>query len=86
MIALDFIIKLLALKEPLTSTIYDSILVIINTLIKYAYLELYKEVSTIEDLVYIFNKIVITQYGIPDRIILDRDKLFTSQFWQSLID
>ena len=30
-----------------------------NILIKYIYLELYKKVFTIEDLVYIFNKIVI---------------------------
>ena len=49
-------------------------------LTKYIYLELYKEVFTVEDLVYIFNKIVITRHGIPDKIVLDRDKLFTSQF------
>ena len=59
---------------------YNSILVIMNILTKYTYLKLYKEVSTIEDLVYIFNKIVIIQYRILDRIVLDRDKLFTSQF------
>ena len=47
-------------------------------LTKYAYLELYKEVFTVEDLVYIFNKIVITQYRILDKIVLNRDKLFTS--------
>ena len=46
-------------------------------LIKYIYLKLYKEVSTIEDLVYIFNKIVIIQYRILDKIVLNRDKLFT---------
>ena len=49
-------------------------------LTKYTYLELYKEVSTIEDLIYIFNKIVVAQYGILDKIILDRDKLFILQF------
>ena len=49
---------------------------IINILTKYIYLELYKEVSIIEDLVYIFNKIVIIRYRILDKIILDRDKLF----------
>ena len=86
LIALDFITKLPTSKEPLTGTTYDSILVIVNTLIKYAYLELYKEASTAEDLVYIFNKIVITRHGIPDKIVLNRDKLFTSQFWQSLMD
>ena len=60
--------------------IYDSILVIVNTLIKYTYLEPYKKASTAEDLVYIFNKIVISRYSILDRIILNRDKLFMSQF------
>ena len=50
---------------------------IIDTLIKYTYLELYKEVFTIEDLAYIFNKIVIARYRIPNKIVLDRDKLFT---------
>ena len=74
------------LKEPLIGTMYDSILVIMDTLTKYAYLELYKEVSTAEDLVYIFNKIVIARHGILDKIVSDRDKLFTSQFWQLLID
>ena len=47
-----------------------------NMLTKYIYLELYKEVFTAEDLIYIFNKIVITQYRILDKIVLDRDKLF----------
>ena len=46
-------------------------------LTKYIYLELYKEAFTIEDLAYIFNKIVIIQYRILDKIVLDRDKLFT---------
>ena len=51
---------------------------IVNILIKYTYLELYKEVFTMEDLVYIFNKIVIVRHGILDKIVLDRDKLFIS--------
>ena len=59
---------------------------IVNTLTKYTYLKPYKEVSTAEDLAYIFNKIVIAQHGIPDKIVSNRDKLFTSQFWQSLMD
>ena len=47
-----------------------------NILTKYAYLKLYKEVFIAEDLVYIFNKIVITRHEILDKIVLDRDKLF----------
>ena len=50
---------------------------IVDILTKYTYLKLYKEVFTIEDLAYIFNKIVIVQYRILDKIVLDRDKLFT---------
>ena len=65
---------------------YDSILVIMNTLTKYAYLKPYKEASIAEDLAYIFNKIVIVRHGILDKIVSNRDKLFTSQFWQLLID
>ena len=57
-----------------------------DTLTKYAYLKPYKEAFTTEDLAYIFNKIVIARHGIPDKIVSDRDKLFTSQFWQSLMD
>ena len=49
-----------------------------NILTKYTYLELYKEVFIVEDLVYIFNKIVIARHRIPDKIVLNRDKLFTS--------
>ena len=49
---------------------------IIDMLTKYTYLELYKEAFIVEDLVYIFNKIVIAQHGILDKIVLDRDKLF----------
>ena len=63
-------------KKSLIDTIYNSILVIMNILIKYTYLELYKEALTIKDLVYIFNKIIIVRYRILDKIVLDRDKLF----------
>ena len=49
-------------------------------LTKYIYLKPYKEASIVEDLVYIFNKVVITRYKILDKIISDRDKLFISQF------
>ena len=45
-------------------------------LIKYIYLKLYKEAFIIEDLVYIFNKIVIIRHEILDKIVLNRDKLF----------
>jgi hypothetical protein len=38
--------------------VYNSILIINDTLIKYIYLILYKELLTVEDLVYIITRIV----------------------------
>jgi hypothetical protein len=85
-IALDFITKLPKSKEPLTGISYDSILVIVDRLTKYVHLVPYLESSTAEDLAYSFIKTIFAQHGMPDEIISDRDKLFTSQFWQSLMD
>ena len=59
---------------------YNSILVVVDRLIKYIYFILFIETSTVEDLIYIFIKIVVGNYRILDEIILDRDKLFTSKF------
>ena len=77
---MDFIVKLLKSKEPLTGISYNSILVIVDRLIKYMHLMPYLEAFNAEDLIYIFIKTIITQHGMPDEIISDRDKLFTSQF------
>jgi hypothetical protein len=63
---------------------YDSILVITDRLTKYAYMLLYKEASDAEELAYTFLRIVVANHGVPDEIISDRDKLFTSKFWTAL--
>ena len=63
-------------KEPLTGVFYDSILVIVNRLTKYAYLVPYKEASNAEDLAYTFIKTVIAQHGTPEEIISDRGTMF----------
>ena len=65
---------------------YDSILVIMDRLTKYAYFIPYQEKSTVEDLTYIFAKEVVVNHGRPQRIISNRDKLFISKFWKSLMD
>jgi hypothetical protein len=85
-IALDFIVKLLLLKEILIGVTYDSILIITDRLIKYAYFVSYKKDLTAEELAYTFNENIITNHGIPEEIISNRDKLFTSKFWKSLIN
>jgi hypothetical protein len=83
---LDFIIKLPPSKEALTGVIYDSILVITDRLTKYAHFIFYKEGLTAEELAYTFNRNIITNYRIPEEIINNKDKLFTSNFWKSLIN
>jgi hypothetical protein len=83
---LDFIVKLPLLKEILTGVTYDSILVVIDRLTKYAHFIFYKEGSTAKELVYTFNRNVITNHGISEEIISNRNKLFISNFWKLLID
>jgi hypothetical protein len=83
-IAWDFVVKLPPSKDPITGVVYDSILVIVDRLTKFGYMIPYKESSTAEDLAYIFLRIVASVHGVPTEIISDRDKLFTSKFWQTL--
>jgi hypothetical protein len=83
---LDFIVKLPPSKEVFTGVTYDFILVVTNRLIKYAYFILYKKGLTAEELAYTFNRNIITNYEILEEIISNRDKLFISNFWKSLIN
>jgi hypothetical protein len=85
-IILDFIVKLPLSKEAFTGVTYDLILVVTDRLIKYAYFIFYKEDLTAEELVYTFNRNIIANYGISEEIIKNRNKLFISNFWKSLID
>jgi hypothetical protein len=78
--ALDFIVKLPPSTEPITEVVFDSILVVINRLIKYGYFIPYKESLSAEELAYAFNKHIIGNHGILKEIISDRDKLFTLRF------
>jgi hypothetical protein len=55
-----------------------------DRLTKYMILVPYKESSTAEELAYAFLKEVVASHGIPEEIISDRDKLFTSKFWTAL--
>ena len=84
-IAMDFVVKLPLSKEQWTGREYDSILVITDRLTKYAYMVPYKESSTAEDLSQVFLRTIIANHGTPEEIISDRDKLFTSKFWTTLM-
>jgi hypothetical protein len=79
-IALDFIVKLPLSKEVFTGITYDLILVVIDRLIKYAHFIPYKKGSTVEELVYTFNRNIIINHGISKKIINNRNKLFILNF------
>jgi transposase InsO family protein len=53
-------------------------------LTKFGYFLPYRESSIAKELVYIFLRRIIANHGLPKEIISDRDKLFTSKFWQAL--
>jgi hypothetical protein len=73
---LDFVIKLLLLQNPITRIKYDFILIIMDKLIKYTYIILYLEANIIEDLVYIFLRIVVINYNALEEMISDKNKFF----------
>jgi hypothetical protein len=76
LIVLDFVIKLLLLQDLITGIEYDFILVVIDRLTKYIYMILYLEANTVEDLAYVFLRVVITNYSILEEIISDKNKFF----------
>ena len=45
----------------------------------------YKELSTAEDLAYVFLRWIIAEYVLSQELFSDRDKLFISRFWRALI-
>ena len=49
-------------------------------LTKYAYFLLYLEGAIVEDITYIFIRSIVTNYRLLDKVILDKDKLFTLHF------
>nr|XP_036575983.1 reverse transcriptase domain protein [Colletotrichum truncatum]KAF6782639.1 reverse transcriptase domain protein [Colletotrichum truncatum] len=60
-ISLDFVTKLPKSREPMTNVHYDSVLVIVDRLMKYSYFIPYIESSTAEDLAYKFLQVIIME-------------------------
>jgi len=84
-VTINFIIKLLKLTNLATKDKYDSILVIINKLIKYLYIIACKEKFIVEQLEYIVLDQLIRYHNIFKELTSDRDKLFTSNYWKTLL-
>ncbi|KAK1481054.1 hypothetical protein CTAM01_14123, partial [Colletotrichum tamarilloi] len=49
-------------------------------LTKFAHFISYKKLSTIKNLVYIFTKVILLNYGLLKKIIFNKNKLFISKF------
>ena len=84
-VTMDFIVKLPESTEPATGQRYDSILVIVDRLTKYAHFVPCNETITAEQLGHLVLDRLIRYHGIPTTFITDRDKLFTSNYWKTLV-
>ena len=73
---MDFITKLLKSKDLTIVETYDTIIVIIDRLIKYTIILPFKEKYNTEQLIFLLLDRLIRNYSILELIILDRDKLF----------
>jgi hypothetical protein len=78
--------KLPLFRELIIGIIYDFIMVVTDRFTKYVYFIPYFESFLAEDLAYMFYKYIMANYRFLQRIINDRDKLFTSRFWKLLIN
>ena len=72
--------KLLKLKDPITSQEHDTIFIIINKFTKWGYFITYTKEILVEDITQIYIKKVFIRYGVPAKIILDKNTRFIIVF------
>ncbi|GJX80368.1 putative reverse transcriptase domain-containing protein [Tanacetum coccineum] len=78
-ITMDFVIKL-----PKTSTGHNAIWVIVDRLTKSAHFIPIRATDSMETLMRLYIKEIVSRHGVPISIILNHDSHFTSRFWQPL--
>ena len=83
---MDFVVKLPKSKNPTTQEIYDSIMVMVDRLTKYAFMIPFKKTNYKADQFgFILLNRLIKDHGIPASITSDKDKFFTSNYWKTLM-
>ena len=78
-ISMDFIIGL-----PMTWRQHDSIMVVVDKLMKAAHFIPVKSTHNTDDIAKIFMKEIFRLHGLLKAIVSDRDVKFTSNFWKGL--
>jgi len=63
---------------------FDTILVVVNRLTKYAHFVLLAHPFTTQDIVALYIKEVVRFHGFLSSIVSNRDKIFMSSFWSEL--
>ena len=71
---------------PKSNNGYDTILVIVDMLTKAVSLEPVKTSVNAPEVAKIFYKRIFTRFGIPTKIVSDRDPRFTGAFWRRLLE
>ena len=84
-VTMNFVIKLLKFKNLTMNEVYNSIMIIVNKLIKYFIIILFWEIYIAEQLRYILLNRLIRNHSISQTVISDRDKLFTFNYWKTLM-
>ncbi|OQN95116.1 hypothetical protein B0A48_18806, partial [Cryoendolithus antarcticus] len=84
-VTMDFITKLPNSIDPSTGLVYDSILVMVDRLSKYTHFVPCSETIDAERLAHLVLDRLVRYHGIPCVFVTDRDKLFTSNFWKTLV-
>jgi len=81
---MNFIMKLLTSKDSAWGVKFDSILTIVDRLIKYTMFISFKETATAPVLTYTILQELVNNHELSKEFITDKDKLFTSKFWEML--
>ena len=63
---------------------YNSILVIVNWLIKMIHYKLVKDIINALGLAKVIINVVVKHFGFPNSIVINRESLFTLKFWSLL--
>jgi len=77
---MNFIVKLLSLRDSVTEVVYNVILTIVKQLMKYVLFILFSEKITAQELAHTILREVVSRFKLSEEIIFNKDKLFMSKF------